>query len=139
MTNEALLDDLLDACTSKEPTKIADAFNQLMLGKTYERIQAEKQQLGQTMFNPEPVVEAESESGYKTADGTVLPYNQWHDVHPNISIMPKKTTFNMKHNKTGEIVRPSGQAGHDAMMMSLYHGKVNSTYAHHNFGQDWDK
>lgn len=58
-----LLDDLLNACASKEPSKVAAAFGDLMTGKTYERIQAERQDVAMTMNQPsdEPVSEAKLE------------------------------------------------------------------------------
>ena len=60
--HKSLLGDLLSACASKEPSKIASAFGDLMMGKTYARIEAERQDVAMAMAQPsEPVSEAKLE------------------------------------------------------------------------------
>jgi len=85
--------------------------------------------------SPAPEVdEAADPAGYKQKDGTVLPYGEWHKVSDKISIMPKKTTYYIRFDPTGEIVKPAGPAGKDALMMALYYNKEPTGYAVFCFG-----
>lgn len=59
MTNEEkneLLADLYNACMDKDATKIGTAFNDLMIGKTWELVKGQREEVAKTMFNP-PVKE----------------------------------------------------------------------------------
>lgn len=48
----------------------------------------------------------------------------WHDVGHGFSIQKLKTTYNLRNDRTGEVVRPSGPAGRDNLMMALHYDKV---------------
>lgn len=59
----------------------------------------------------------------------------WHKVGFGFSVQKLKTTYNIRNDKTGEVVRPAGQAGRDNLMMALHKGMFPS-YAHHAFGPE---
>ena len=78
-----LLDDLLNACASKKPSKVAAAFGDLMTGKTYERIQAERQDVAMTMNQPseEPVTEGVIDMSDKSDDFVPLQVRSTYTHH----------------------------------------------------------
>lgn len=77
---------------------------------------------------------AKGETHYVTQNGERIPFNSWHYMGGGISIMPLKTRYRIRDDDSGEVVKPGGQAGNDALMMALYRGEFPFGYAQYAFG-----
>lgn len=72
---------------------------------------------------------------FTTKDGERRSYGVWYNFGSNVSYMQRgEDSWRMRLDTTGEIVKPAGSAGDDAISEALYRGEDAETYARFNFG-----
>jgi hypothetical protein len=76
--------------------------------------------------------------GYKMESGEIVPYGTWRKVGRDFSIRPLKTTYHLRKDSTGEVMRPPMICQHarDSLMMGLYYGALPQDYVVYCFGPD---
>lgn len=85
----------------------------------------------------EPLADYEGQT-YPVKGGGTRAYGVWYNFGSNVSYMQRgEDSFRMRLDTTGEIVKPAGSAGDDAISHALYTGEDAETYARFNFGDDF--
>ncbi len=82
----------------------------------------------------EPLPEAQGQT-FPVKDGQTRSFGVWYNFGSNVSYMQRgEDSWRMRLDTTGEIVKPAGSAGDDAISEALYRGEDAETYARFNFG-----
>ena len=85
-----------------------------------------------------PPCEFKASDGYKTKSGKLLERGAWHNFGGPCSyrVAPKRNSYSIRLDATGEVVRPGGPAGQDALMMAMYREERAQGYEHYAFGKE---
>ena len=67
-TQQYEVSDLVKYAYEGQPSKVQDAFNELMMGRVYDSIQQKKVEVAQQFFSPQPEPEFHSDADYDEED-----------------------------------------------------------------------